>query len=207
MKSRKLIPIALVLILVMVVGIWMVGRDKEDTSIHDSKVTDTIEDDNTTGDTSHQDGSLDKQDKNINSGNEKNSEKSNDLVSESEEIPEYDLPNTEEDVKVSFENLIEILYFDKGTYSDYKSLFTNPEKTIDEDAFNKFRANPDFSDKFPYSEKNIVSIMQNIVIEQVGQEYRVYYVKEPKVKEIPPEATFWKFVQKDGNVLSRNDGM
>lgn len=101
--------------------------------------------------------------------------------------------------------LISTLYFNKGSYEDYKNLFTNPQFAFNEDQFNSFRKNPDKT-SFKYGNNSTEEIMQHMkAVPEDANLVTVYYLEDVDKTEISKALLQWRVENKDGKWLLKND--
>lgn len=104
--------------------------------------------------------------------------------------------------------LIKTQYFAKGTYNDYKALFTKPSIVLPKAQFEVNQKTNKPSDVFLYDSKTPESIMKHMkLIEQVkgGNTYMVYYLKNVNDIKNLKQTTYWVVTKKDGKWLIKND--
>lgn len=101
--------------------------------------------------------------------------------------------------------LVNILYFNNGTYEEYKGVFTNPNNAFTKEKFNQFRKNPDKS-SFKYGATSAEEVMKHM---KAGIEdsnlVTVYYLEDPEKTKEADAAMQWKVENKDGKWLLKND--
>jgi FtsZ-interacting cell division protein ZipA len=97
-------------------------------------------------------------------------------------------------------SLIENLYFNKGSYSEYKSMFAFPDKVLKEDRYNEIRSNVNITEKFGSDYKSADEIMKHMVITE-GSQVTVVEFKPNKDKESTMK---WNVLNKDGKTLIYN---
>ncbi|QGU95854.1 hypothetical protein GOM49_12770 [Clostridium bovifaecis] len=101
--------------------------------------------------------------------------------------------------------LISILYFNKGTYEDYKALFTNSSLAFSENQFNEFRKKPDKS-SFKYGANSSDEIMSHMkAVPNDANFATVYYVEDVDKSDESKAPLQWKVENRDGKWLLKND--
>ncbi|MBU3097671.1 MULTISPECIES: hypothetical protein [Clostridium] len=75
--------------------------------------------------------------------------------------------------------LVKIQHFDKGTYSDYVALSTNPKSVLSEGKFAAYRKTYNPSQLFKYNSDSINGIMNHMKAEKEKDNlYKIYYLKD-----------------------------
>lgn len=100
--------------------------------------------------------------------------------------------------------LINVLYFNKGTYDDYKNIFTKPSNAFKEKDFNEFRKNPN-KKQFIYGSNSSSEIMKHVKSEVNGNNGTVYYLKNINSKNEIKSAFSWKVEKVNGKWLLKNN--
>ncbi|MCY6370984.1 hypothetical protein [Clostridium ganghwense] len=103
------------------------------------------------------------------------------------------------------DKLVNVLYFNTGTYSDYKAIFTNPDTALTEEEFNNFRKNPD-KNEFKYGTDSPDEIMSHIkAIPENDNLATVYYLEDVNKTDESESSMQWKVENKAGKWLLKND--
>lgn len=106
--------------------------------------------------------------------------------------------NKNNDVLEPVNKLISTLYYNQGSYNEYKSLFIQPNKALKEDSFNNVRKYTKVGDYFKYDSDNIKSLMKHMVVVKNNDQAVVYYVKDTNSQEELKTAKSWALQYVDG---------
>lgn len=120
-------------------------------------------------------------------------------ANEKEVIENSKTASDEESLNV-VKSLIENLYFNKGSYSEYKAMFAFPDKVLKEDRYNEIRSNVNITEKFGADYKSADEVMKHMVITE-GSQVTVVEFKPNKDKESTMK---WNVLNKDGKTLIYN---
>lgn len=105
-------------------------------------------------------------------------------------------------------NLVKVQYFDKGKYEDYKALFTDPKKAMNESQLEAFRKDNKPEDTFKYGAKSKGEVMEHMKFIQdkndknLGQ---VYYLKDVNNTKEIETTSYWMVENVNGKWLIKND--
>lgn len=125
----------------------------------------------------------------------------------SAKIPHYDSAKSDKDALTTVKKLISVLYFKDGDYKEYKGLFTNPERALNETKFNEYRKDHSAKDKFPVDNETVDSIMKHMKAVKNDKNITVYYLKDINNEKEMQDALQWKLVEKGNKTVIRNDGV
>lgn len=83
------------------------------------------------------------------------------------------------------EKFIEIVYFDKGSYKEFKSLYADQSKVNSEKDFNEYRKKNDAQNVFPRDYKNVESIKNHLVLNKVDKNnFEVFWSENKENKKV-----------------------
>ena len=101
--------------------------------------------------------------------------------------------------------IVKIQNFKKGTYEEYKELFSNPNKVITKEQFEAYRNSNKSKDMFKYDGDSIKGIMSHMKSEEEGKDlYKVYYLKNPNDNKEKNNASYWMIVKENNKWVIRN---
>ncbi|WP_446898489.1 hypothetical protein ACSVC9_00755 [Clostridium sp. LBM24168] len=101
--------------------------------------------------------------------------------------------------------LVRIQYFDQGTYTEYKALFTDPKSVLIESQFESYRKNHKTNDFFKYGSDSINGVIKHMKVEKENDNlYKVYYLKNINDEEEKKTANYWIVAKKNGKWLLKN---
>lgn len=101
--------------------------------------------------------------------------------------------------------LVKIQHFDKGTYADYKALFTNPKIALTKTQFDNYRNTHKSNDIFKYDSDSIDGVMKHMKAEKEKNDlYKVYYLKNVNDEKEKKSANYWLVTKKNGKWLVQN---
>ncbi|MDU1320408.1 MAG: hypothetical protein E6931_02725 [Clostridium botulinum] len=101
--------------------------------------------------------------------------------------------------------IVKIQNFKKGTYEEYKELFSNPNKVITKEQFEAYRNSNKSKDMFKYDGDSIKGIMRHMKSEEEGKNlYKVYYLKNIKDDKEKNNASYWMIVKENNKWVIRN---
>lgn len=101
--------------------------------------------------------------------------------------------------------IVKIQNFKKGTYEEYKELFSNPNKVITKEQFEAYRNSNKSKDMFKYDNTSIKGIMSHMESEEEGKNlYKVYYLKNIKDDKEKNNASYWMIIKENNKWVIRN---
>lgn len=100
--------------------------------------------------------------------------------------------------------LVNTLYFNNGTYEDYKTLFTSSKNSFTEKQFNAFRKSPTIKD-FKYGSSSVKEIMSHMKTVQNGDKATIYYLKDVNDKNEMKTAMKWNVEKSNGKWVLKNN--
>ncbi|MBU5301148.1 hypothetical protein KQI45_13810 [Clostridium sporogenes] len=101
--------------------------------------------------------------------------------------------------------IVKIQNFKKGTYEEYKELFSNPNKVITKEQFEAYRNSNKSKDMFKYDGDSIKGIMSHMKSEEEGKYlYKVYYLKNANDTKEKNNANYWMVVKENNKWVIRN---
>ena len=99
------------------------------------------------------------------------------------------------------EKYITTLYYDQGSYSEYKSSLLNPEKALDEASFDNVRKETTANDYFKYDSQTPEGMIKHMIYIEKDNQIIVYYLKDINSKQEMKKAKTWTLEKKSGNWL------
>lgn len=112
--------------------------------------------------------------------------------------------NENKDLLKPIKTFINTLYYDKGGYSDYKSVLLKPEKALDKPSFDDVRKNTTAQDYFKYDAESLENMMQHMLAIKQSDKVIIYYLKDINSQEEMKTAKTWTLVKKSGDWLIDN---
>lgn len=205
-KSKKLIA-SIAIIIVAIIGGGCYTNKGENSSKNTQATVDKVENKNSTPE-EQEDTNKSEEPNTDNKTEDKNTDTTdkNNNVAE-QPVKTYKPASSEKEALKTVENLVRVLYFKEKDYNAYKTLFTNPEKALNEEKFNTYRETHTAKDKFQYDNGSVEGIMKHMKAVKRDDGIYVYYLKDVNNEKEVEDATHWKLVEKDGKVLMRNDGL
>ncbi|EQB88389.1 uncharacterized membrane protein YciS (DUF1049 family) [Clostridium punense] len=95
--------------------------------------------------------------------------------------------------------LIDIVYFKQGTYEEYKSLFSLPDRVASKEKFEEARSKSSVVEKFGKEYENSEEIVKNFKVEKKDSITTVFFKSEDGEKE-----STWQVIEKDSKYLIYN---
>ncbi|EPY2275930.1 hypothetical protein ACXAT3_000626 [Clostridium sporogenes] len=101
--------------------------------------------------------------------------------------------------------IVKIQNFKKGTYEEYKELFSNPNKVITKEQFEAYRNSNKSKDMFKYDGDSIKGIMGHMKSEEKDKNlYKVYYLKNVNDNNEKSNANYWMIIKQDNKWVIKN---
>ncbi|MCW6061153.1 hypothetical protein LAV35_14005 [Clostridium sporogenes] len=101
--------------------------------------------------------------------------------------------------------IVKIQNFKKGTYEEYKELFSNPNKVITKEQFEAYKNSNKSKDMFKYDGDSIKGIMSHMKSEEEGKDlYKVYYLKNANDNKEKNTANYWMVVKESNKWVIKN---
>lgn len=101
--------------------------------------------------------------------------------------------------------IVKIQNFKKGTYEEYKKLFSNPNKVITKEQFEAYRNSNKSKDIFKYDSDSIKGIMGHMKSEEKDKDlYKVYYLKNINNDNEKSSANYWMVIKQDNKWVIKN---
>lgn len=101
--------------------------------------------------------------------------------------------------------IVKIQNFKKGTYEEYKELFSNPNKVITKEQFEAYRNSNKSKDIFKYDGDSIKGIMGHMKSEEKDKTlYKVYYLKNVNDNNEKSNANYWMIIKQDNKWVIKN---
>ncbi len=198
MKKPKKIIIASLLVILIGILVFLYVRGQNFYVKSDSNKAQQ-EDKNSNGSNTSDNGNINEVDS--------NSKNSNKVENVEPQLPEYNPAKSEDEAKNTIKKLVSVLYFKNGSYDDYKVLFTDSEKAMNETKFNEFRKSHTAKDKFKYDPESVESIMKHMKTVKTDKDITVYYLEDISDTKEMQSAIKWILVEKDNKTLIMNDGI
>lgn len=102
------------------------------------------------------------------------------------------------------EKLVSVLYFNQGTYADYKSLFADKSRVITEQEFNNYEYKGQPDSKFPTDNDSVADVMKNMKEQQMDPNtVKVFWSTNPKDTAETAQVK-WAIIKQNGKWFIRN---
>ena len=108
------------------------------------------------------------------------------------------------DILKPIKTFITTLYYDKGAYSDYKSVLLNPEKALNKTSFDDVRKGTTAKDYFKYDADTSENMMKHMLAIKQADKVIIYYLKDINSQEEMKTAKTWTLVNKSDAWLIEN---
>ena len=110
--------------------------------------------------------------------------------------------NKPENKLLPVKQLVQIFYFDKGTFEEYEKLFADSTKVGTRNDFNSFRDNKVPADEFPKDYNSVDSVMKHMKIKDIDSNTaEVYWMEDIKSNDFSKSPSYWVVVKNDGTWL------
>lgn len=183
MKKKKYIVIVCVIIVALLAGFYFYNK-----SNNASNAT-----------TSNTKGSLKKQEENQGKKNEADAKEVANKKEEEKKAIEGTTAVKPEVAQDTVKKLIDSIYFKKGTYEEYKALFSLPDRVASKEKFEDARNSLKIADKFGKDYKSSDEIAKHFTIAKKDNMTDVNFKSEDGQKE-----TKWQVVEKNGKYFIYN---
>lgn len=102
------------------------------------------------------------------------------------------------------EKLIGSLFFNQGTYTEYKSLFANESRVISESQFNEYKSKNKPEMTFPKDYSSVASIMKNMKQKQTDPNTVIVYWPVDPQETAENARVKWTVIKQNGKWFIRN---